>query len=242
MSSSAITPFSSNSASPAPGGVTETGSGSPPMSGAIERHSSSSRSAATSSPSQFGPPSQSTTRWPRSASARIAAAGSTRSSPATMTSATSSAWARRSGSAAAQVITWVRASSGASANAFAAQSNARDRLTTASGGVGDWPCLAALCLGRLVETHRIRTPRGAPSPHPPARCPRSAASCGTASWSGLVDREPTRPSTDAVPSSPATMCPVTQHSCRGRDRSTARYGPSASGTSAPRSSSCTQSP
>ena len=121
------------------------------MSGEIERHSSSRRSAATSSPSQVGPPSQSTTRWPSSASARIAAAGSTRSSPATMTVATSSASARRSGSAAAQVIRWVRASSGASANTFAVQSNASDRLTTASGGFGGRPCAPALLLGFLVE-------------------------------------------------------------------------------------------
>src|SRR5699024_3994727 len=40
----------------------------------------------------------------------------------------------------------------------------------------------------------------------------------------------------AVPSRPATMCPVTQHSCRGRVRSTSRYGANGSGIGALRSS------
>src|SRR5699024_12828377 len=40
----------------------------------------------------------------------------------------------------------------------------------------------------------------------------------------------------AVPSRPATMCPVTQHSCRSRVRSTSRYGANGSGIGPLRSS------
>ena len=44
----------------------------------------------------------------------------------------------------AQVITWVRAPSGASVNTLAVQSKANDRLTTASGGIGDCPAAGAV--------------------------------------------------------------------------------------------------
>ena len=64
----------------------------------------------------------------------IASSGSTRSCPATMTSATSLAWASRAGSAAAQVSTRVRRSAGAPVNARADQFRSSDRVTTASGG------------------------------------------------------------------------------------------------------------
>src|SRR5699024_12644693 len=39
----------------------------------------------------------------------------------------------------------------------------------------------------------------------------------------------------AVPSRPATICPVTQHSCRGSVRSTAKYGAMESAGSSPNS-------
>src|SRR5699024_11610025 len=54
-------------------------------------------------------------------------------------------------------------------------------------------------------------------------------------WSTSVDNAPTFPSIGAVPSRPATMCPVTQHWCLGWDRSTARYGAMGSAMSVPNS-------
>src|SRR5699024_8720885 len=146
-----------------------------------------------------------------------------------------SAAASSSGSAFAQVMTMVRACSGAAAKTDEDQSRSRLRLTTATGGISDWPrlrrCAWASSLSRIGAYPSLRTV-WAPIMTTSAICRIRR----NRSRSGAVDRAPTRPWMAAVPSRPATMCPVTQHSCRSRVRSTSRYGANGSGIGPLRSS------
>ena len=126
--------------------VTTRGAPPPTSIGATVRASSSSKPSSTTSPSSVGPPSHSTRYSPRCASSASTAAGSTAIGSLVEASSTSACPCSRSRVATNDAVV-VKTSGGVSVfvNSRLLRSSAPDAVTTAIGGISDWPRACRAC-------------------------------------------------------------------------------------------------